>query len=227
MGYPELAFFMAEPGLSKDDFAPYDFAGLPRDSLLAAYRSLCDRFQSAVPPQFHRDDLAEAEWRSRMYAALIGEQDESIAEEALLGLGSEFFMTVQWLPGGWIKNGRLFLDSIFQTAAETDNPDLHWLCDEKVRHFIDHFLNDLGDLEYVNIARVTGRLSDRPKHPGRREVYIAEIKPTRRRRRLPTSACRSSALPSTSRRARRWMRRCISRTSTPSTFSIDGLAASS
>ena len=75
------------------------------------------------------------------------------------------------------QNGRLFLDSIFQTAAETDNPDLHWLCDEKVRHFIDHFLNDLGDLEYVNIARVTGRLSDRPKHPGRREVYIAEIKP--------------------------------------------------
>ena len=180
LGYPEVAFFMADNSFSKADFAAYDFLHLSRESLTEAYERLRAGFQSAVPAPFRRDDLTDAEWRSRMYAALIGETDQASSEVKLLGLGSEFFMAVQWLPGGRIKNGKLYLDSIFQTAAQTDDPELRSQCDEAVRHLIDHFLNDYDDLQYINIARVIDRLSvseGRRKNSGRRAVYIAEIKP--------------------------------------------------
>ena len=50
------------------------------------------------------------------------------------------------------------------------------LCDEKCRGFIFNFVREFGDLEYVNIGRVIGSLSHRPTQPGRRDVYIAQLK---------------------------------------------------
>ena len=50
------------------------------------------------------------------------------------------------------------------------------LCDEKCREFIFNFVREFGDLEYVNIGRVVGSLSQRGKTPGRRDVYIAQVK---------------------------------------------------
>jgi hypothetical protein len=53
----------------------------------------------------------------------------------------------------------------------------HYLIDEKVKGFIFNFIRELGDLECINIGRVTQSLSQRPKASGRRDVYIAELKP--------------------------------------------------
>ena len=50
------------------------------------------------------------------------------------------------------------------------------LCDEKCRGFIFNFVREYGDLEYVNIGRVVGSLSHRANTPGRRDVYIAQVK---------------------------------------------------
>ncbi len=158
-GSAEIGFFMADHGISKDDFAPYDFAAIDAETLRNVYEALLRKFAEAVPPKFRHDSVANLEWRNAMYAALIGEDEKAISEESLLGLSSEFFMQIEWLPGGRIEEGELIFDSAFDLAEETDDPDLRRLCDEKCRGFIFNFVREYGDLEYVNIGRVVGSLS--------------------------------------------------------------------
>jgi hypothetical protein len=175
-GRPEVAFFMAEQGFGKADFAPYDFAALDAATLASVYETLRQKFCEAVGPAFRHDDLNQVEWRNRMCAALMGEDEKAISEESLLGLSSEFFMQIEWLPGGRIEEGELIFDTAFDLAEETGAPGLRWLCDEKCRGFIFNFVREFGDLEYVNIGRVVGSLSHRDKMAGRRDVYVAQIK---------------------------------------------------
>ena len=175
-GRPEVAFFMAGDGFSKADFAPHDFDAMDAASLRSVYESLRRKFHDAVPPEFRRDDVDHLEWRNRMCAALIGEDEKVFSEESLLGLSSEFFMQIEWLPGGRIEEGELIFDPAFEMAEETNDPELRRLCDEKCRGFIFNFVREFGDLEYVNIGRVVGSLSYRAAMPGRRDVYIAQVK---------------------------------------------------
>jgi hypothetical protein len=174
-GLPDVTFFMAE-GFSKADFAPHDFAALDSTLLIAIYRSLCEKFREAVPLELRHDDLNHLEWRNAMYAALIGEDEKAISEETLLGLSSEFFMQIEWLPGGRIEDGELIFDSVFELAEESNDPTLRRLCDDKCHGFIFNFVREFGNLEYINIGRVVGSLSHRVVTPGRRDVYLAQIK---------------------------------------------------
>ena len=175
-GRPEVAFFMAGEGFSKADFAPSDFDALDAAALNSVYETLQRKFHDAVPSEFQRDDINQLEWRNRMCAALIGEDEKVFSEESLLGLSSEFFMRIEWLPGGRIEEGELVFDPAFEMAEETGDPQLQRLCDERCRGFIFNFVREFGDLEYVNIGRVVGSLSHRAAMPGRRDVYIAQVK---------------------------------------------------
>ena len=175
-GNPEIGFFMAGEGVSKADFAPYDFAAIDAETLRSVFEALLRKFADAVPPKFHHDSVANLEWRNAMYAALIGEDEKTASEESLLGLSSEFFMQIEWLPGGRIEEGELIFDSVLDLAEETNDPELRRLCDDKCRGFIFNFVREYGDLEYVNIGRVVGSLSYRTTFSGRRNVYIAQVK---------------------------------------------------
>ncbi len=175
-GSPEISFFMAGEGISKADFAPHDFAAIDAETLRSVYDALLRKFADSVSPKFHHDSVANLEWRNAMYAALIGEDEKTASEEALLGLGSEFFMQIEWLPGGRIEEGELIFDSVLDLAEETNDPELRRLCDDKCRGFIFNFVREYGDLEYVNIGRVVGSLSYRTTFSGRRDVYIAQVK---------------------------------------------------
>lgn len=175
-GNREIDFFMAGRGFSKDDLAPHDFETLDGETLKEVYETLRRKYCEAVPPEFRRDKLENLEWRNRLYAALIGEDDKTASEESLLGLSSEFFMQIEWLPGGRIEEGELILDSAFDMAEETGNAELRRLCDDKCRGFILNFVREHGDLEYVNIGRIVRPLSLRDEAPGRRDVYITQIK---------------------------------------------------
>ena len=175
-GNPEIAFFMAGGGISKADFAPHDFGTLDGETLRTVFEALRRKFGEAVPPKFHHDSVGNLEWRNAMCAALIGEDEKAASEESLLGLSSEFFMQIEWLPGGRIEEGELIFDSVLDLAEETNDPELRRLCDDKCRGFIFNFVREYGDLEYVNIGRVVGSLSQRAQFPGRRDVYIAQVK---------------------------------------------------
>jgi len=177
-GKPEVGFFMADPSFSKADLGAQDFREMAPEELRGVHEWLAKKFRGAVPPELHQDDPESLEWRRAMCAALLGHEDEEVvSEEMLLGLSSEFFMQIQWLPGGRIEEGELIFDPIFEQASQgARDQEVERLYDEKSRGFIYNFVREYGDLEYVNIGRVIGSLSRNRPLQGRRQVYIAEVK---------------------------------------------------
>src|SRR6185437_4791361 len=87
-----------------------------------AYQSIRESFERAVPREFQRDDLDNPHWRGAMYAALIGQTEQSVCEETLLGLSAEFFMQIEWVPGGRIEDGELVLDPVFEEEETPITP---------------------------------------------------------------------------------------------------------
>jgi len=176
MGHPEVAFFAAGKAFGRQCFPECDPADMTPVAMRACYSKMVSTFREVVRPEIREDNLDNLEWRNEMFSALMG-QGESFSEELILGLSSEFFMQIEWLPGGRIEEGELLFDSVFDELDRTPaSAELAALCDEKARGFIFNFLRELGDIEYVNIGRVTGSLSRRPNASGRRNVYVAEIK---------------------------------------------------
>ncbi|NLT69189.1 MAG: hypothetical protein GXX91_00670, partial [Verrucomicrobiaceae bacterium] len=171
---PEIAFYMADESFSGAAFEPCDFASMSRAELLAVYEGLCSRFRDAVAAEFQDDDLENGEWRHRMFSVLVTENAEVIEEEVLLSLSAEFYMQIQWLPGGRMINGELAFDELF----EEDQQDP---CAENAREFLYNLVREYEDLDYVNIGKVVNSLSRRSWTRGRREVYLAVMK----RRGLP------------------------------------------
>jgi hypothetical protein len=178
LGYPEIAFFMAGKEFGPADFAPHDFTAMPPDRLQAVFEALWQKFRDAVPADLRRDDVAQPEWRNRMYAALIGFKEDTVSEELLLGLGAEFYMQVEWLPGGRIEEGELIFDSVMDQPASLGDEAQRdkMLLYEKSRAFIINYLREYIDVEYINIGRLIGSLSLRQPLQGRRGVFLIEIK---------------------------------------------------
>lgn len=176
MGHPEVAFFAAGKAFSRQCFPECDPGKMTPTDIRTCYNKMVALFREAVRPEIREDNPDNIEWRNGMFSALIGMED-SISEDQILGLSSEFYMQVEWLPGGRIEEGELLFDTVFDEFDRIpDSPELASLCDEKARGFIFNFLRELGDIEYVNIGRVIGSLSRRPSSAGRRDVYVAEIK---------------------------------------------------
>jgi hypothetical protein len=113
-----------------------------------------------------------------MYAALIGFEEDAVSEEALLGLATEFYLQIEWLPGGWIEEGELIFDSVTDQTMEPENDEQRatMLLREKARAFIINYMREYSDVEYVNIGRLIGSLSLRQPLLGRRGVFLIEIK---------------------------------------------------
>ncbi len=174
-GQAEIVFFAADASFTQADFAGYDFVAMDTAERRAVFKKLLDKFVRAVAPELRRDDLEIAEWRNRMVAALIGQDDQTLSEESLLSLSPEFFMQIEWLPGGRIEGGELILDSILEETGDGD-AERQRLRDDKPQKFIFNFVREYGDLEHVNVGRVIGSLSRRPALYGRRDVYIAVLK---------------------------------------------------
>ena len=144
--------------------------------LRAAHRTLADGFRNAVSAELREDDVENVAWRNSMMAALLEQDETTVAQETLPGLSPEFFMQIEWLPGGYLEEHELVLDCVPDDAAESDDPELQALCDDKPQKFIVNFLREHGDLEYVNVGRVIGSLSRRATFEGRRGVYIAVLR---------------------------------------------------
>jgi hypothetical protein len=176
LGCPEISFFAAGPGFSKAALAPHDFAAADAPGLRAAYLALRQCFQQEVRLELQRDDPENCAWRNAMVAAILGQADQAIPEETLLGLGSEFFMQVEWLPGARIDQGELIFDPVMEERLEGVSPEVQQSWVEKSRGFIFNAVREYGDLEYVNIGRIVGSLSKRPAYHGRRDVYVIEMK---------------------------------------------------
>ena len=171
-GHPEISFFKAN-GFSSANFIPYDFYSLSSVELREACAQLLKQFCMTVPPEYTEDEVENPDWRREMFASLIGREEQAVPEEVLLGMSSEFYMQIEWLPGGRFENGELIFDPVFEDQGRDE--ELARICDAKVKGFLFNFMREFGDMIYVNIGRVPQSLSKRPAATGRRDVYIAEL----------------------------------------------------
>lgn len=176
---PEIDFFAADlRRFGAREFAGVVYDQLPPEQLRAKYEALKEHFRSAVHEAFRKDDCKNKAWAERILSTLFLEGNEAQTEQILSGLSPEFFMQVEWLPGGRFEEGEFILDTIFDEAAShPENAELQRLCDVRAKGIIFNFIRDYGDLQYINVGKVPEPLSlDRPKEDCRRGVYIAELK---------------------------------------------------
>jgi hypothetical protein len=170
---PEISCFLAGGDWLASTLGPYDFAAIDRPKLKAIYDAACHQFLGQVPAEFQTDDAENPRWRSAMYA---GQTDMAVSEETLLGLSAEFFMQVQWMPGGRIEEGELILDSVFEEEdSESCCPLTRPVCDNRARNLIFNIMREYADLESVNIGRIAAALSKRQAYSEQRGVYLVEI----------------------------------------------------
>ena len=177
-GHLEVAFFGVEAGrFGAGDFRGIDFAGLPAGDLRQRYQELLDRFHDACEPDLLQDDPGAEVWCNRMLSALISQRDQTITQEVLQALSPEFFMQVEWLPGGRFEESEFVPDPIFDEADDhPEDENLLRLCDPLVRGFIFNLIREYGGLDYVNVGRIPQSLSKRQlPQGGRRAVYLAEV----------------------------------------------------
>jgi len=178
-GSPEVEFFAVDPRRFGAKSLPrVDFTSMGEADLRRCFQELRARFSDAVEPDFRQDDPRAEVWRNRMLSALISQRDRSITEDVLRDLSPEFFMQVEWLPGGRFEEGEFIFDPIFDEVEDHPHDEkMQRLCDPLVEGFIFNLIRDFVDLEYVNIGRITQSLSKRQLLlGGRRAVYLAELK---------------------------------------------------
>jgi hypothetical protein len=178
LGRPEVDFFAADlRRFGARQFAGVAYEQLPPESLRAKFEELRVHFRSAVHEAFRTDDCHNKAWCERMLSTLFLEGNETQTEQILSGLSPEFFMQVEWLPGGRFEEGEFLFDPIFDEAANhPEDAELQRLCDPRAKGIIFNLIREYGDLDFVNVGCVPESLSlDRPQKQGRRGVYLAEF----------------------------------------------------
>jgi hypothetical protein len=187
---PEVDFFAADlRRFGTRDFAGVAYDTLTPDQLRSKFEELKGNFRTAVHEGLRKDDCREKAWCERMLCTLFLEGNETQTEHILAGLSPEFYLQIEWLPGGRFEEGEFLFDPVFEEATNhPENKALQDLCDLRARGIIFNLIREYGDLEYINVGRVPEPLSLRPsqKKRGRRGVYIADLQsrsepqPTRR-----------------------------------------------
>jgi hypothetical protein len=178
LGLPEVAFFGVEAArFGSADCPDIGWTTLAEKELRGCYEELRDRFRDACGPDFLQDDPIAEVWCNQMLSALISQRDQPITHEVLRALSPEFFMQVEWLPGGRFEQGEFVPDPVFEEIdAHPQDEDLLRLCDPLVRGFIFNFIREYGSLDYVNVGRIPQSLSKRRvAQGGRRGVYLGEV----------------------------------------------------
>jgi hypothetical protein len=180
MGRPEVDFFAADlRRFGAHAFAGVNYEQLSHDELREKFGALRDHFSSAVHESFRKDECDNKAWAERILSTLFLEGNEAQTEQILSGLSPEFYLQIEWLPGGRFEEGEFIFDTIFEEAANhPQDKALQRLCDPKAKGIIFNLIRDYGDLEYINVGTVPESLSiARPEKRGRRGVFIAELQP--------------------------------------------------
>jgi hypothetical protein len=178
-GHAEVSFFAADLGrFGAREFAGVAYRQLAPDRLRAKFLELVERFRSAVHEAFRKDDCHNRAWCERILSTLFLEGNETETDQILSGLTPEFFLQIEWLPGGRFEEGEFLFDSVFDEAAShPENAELQRLCDPRTKGLVFNLIREYGDLDFVNVGSLPESLSlDRPQKKGRRAVYIAEFK---------------------------------------------------
>ncbi len=174
---PEIDFVPAGV-LPIETFTEVNFEGLSDEDLVRTYERLLVVYDGAVKePWLKQDDVDVPAWRKAIVALLVQKANETGVTAIIEGLSPEFFMQIEWLPGGSVEEGELFFDPIFAEAdAHPEDEQLAYLCDYRARAILFNYVREYSKIEYVNIGRTRRSLSGRTGQGPRAAVYIVEMK---------------------------------------------------
>ena len=174
---PEIDFLPAG-AMSPAQFAEEPFERMDDGEVQAAYGRLLAAFEGAVKdPSLRQDNPDDPGWRRELSGALVQKSNETGVASVIEGLSPEFFMQIEWLPGGRVEEGELFFDPIFTEAdAHPEDDQLRRLCDHRARAILFNYVREYSQIEYVNIGRTRRSLSGRTGQGPRAFVYIVELK---------------------------------------------------
>lgn len=177
-GQFEIDFFPAGIGLSRKLFTAQNFETMSNKRLRSYHQALTEAFAQLVPPEISLDDIERVDWCQAMCAVLSGGVNDTIDAEAVKGLSPEFFMRIEWLPGGRIEqDGEFVPDEIFEEARMfRHDGQLQDLCDRTALGLLFNHVREFFDIEHINIGRIRTALNNRAEGPARAKVYIIEVK---------------------------------------------------
>jgi hypothetical protein len=177
-GHPEIAFFGAEAlRFGAPAFGGPPFRGQDAGALRQRYRELQDRFAEATPAPLRRDDIEVNLWREEMFSAIATVPGRNRVEGSLVHPSLESLLKIRWLPGGRFEHGEFIFESFLPPPdKKPDDPELLPFWDPLARGFITNFIREYGNLEYLNLGRVEAATDSAGKRPGRRGVFLAELK---------------------------------------------------
>lgn len=177
-GFPEIDIFPVGCAFTRQAFEALNAEGLEIGALRTAYHKLLQVFRQAVPVALHDETFENIEWRNLLCSTLITQPNAAVTEELLDGMSPEFHMQIEWLPGCRIEEGELIFDPVCEELEVTpDDPELKALCDPRAKIIIFNYVRELGNIEYINIGRISRSLSSRAQTTQQRaHVYIVQVK---------------------------------------------------
>ena len=181
-GRPELDIFpVTTPVDIKAAFKAIEPRRLSDAELKRALVGIDARWRATIPAELREESIENFSWRNEMCATLTrGPNDSSVDEDELIqGISPEFFRQIEWLPGVRINGCETVFDPLWEECDRTRAPELQAICDPRARNILFNVSRFLGDVEYVNIGRLTRSLARSPIEGSRRgNVYIVQFKPS-------------------------------------------------
>ena len=138
---------------------------LTPSELRRAVEKVETEWRMSLPPELRDETVGNYEWRNEMCHVLTREPNETAAEEQdlIAGIAPEFYRQIEWLPGARIDRGQVIFDSE--------------ISDQREKSLIFNMTRLFGDVDYINIGRISNSLARHPVEGNRRgDVYIMQYR---------------------------------------------------
>ena len=180
-GHPEITVF---PDVDESSFTRKEFSiveeSMSTTRLREIYSTLLSKFSQALPASLLNESVDNLEWRNTLFTAITRSRKSKSKCEVLSNISPEFYQQIEWLPGAnIIEDGELIFDKVYDEAkANPDDPELAHICDIRAKEFIQNYLRQFRNIEYINIGRIGRSLSKtRAANTEKRSnVYIVHFK---------------------------------------------------
>ena len=179
-GYPEIDVFPSiTPPEVRSALKSLKVDELGDDELKAECKRIDTEWRMSLPAELRDETVDNFDWRNAMCHAVTLRPNETAAEEQELiaGISPEFYRQIEWLPGARIVDGEVVFDAVYEEAQRTQDPELLSLCDNRLKSLLFNSIRLLGDIDYINIGRISRSLARKPVAGSRRgNVYVMQYR---------------------------------------------------
>ncbi len=178
-GHPEINVFPTDISFTRDEFKALQ-PEMNIAELRSVYKTIFEKFRAAVPAAMQDESVDNLEWRNNLFTAISRSRKAKSKCEVLSNISPEFYKQIEWLPGANItEDGELIFDRVFDEAKlNPEDPELAQICDIRAKEFIQNYLRQFRNIEYINIGRIGRSLNKKraSESKSRAHVYIVHFK---------------------------------------------------